>query len=177
MRIWDFSSVQTGGTVSFCQFIFCPPSGNRQPDTVPFRLYASGYADRAMEHPVEGLFSHVRDHLFQGDDADSDLDSMRENYSLCLLPLTGGIDADRVRQLAGCMAVRERADIIHAVFSTRPEESGSIIKRELGVQNASCRRADLEEMFIELVGGSCIRISLGIFQALYPTPPIRDCRI
>lgn len=84
---------------------------------------------------------------------DSDLDSMRENYSLCILPLTGGIVPDRVRQLAGCMAVRERADVMHAVFSTRPEESGSIIERELGVPNASCRRADLEEMFIELVGG------------------------
>ncbi len=84
---------------------------------------------------------------------DSDLDSMRENYSLCLLPLTEGIDSDRVRQLAGCMAVRERAEIMHAVFSSRPEESGSIIERELGVKDVNCRRADLEEMFIELVGG------------------------
>jgi hypothetical protein len=84
---------------------------------------------------------------------DSDLDSMRENYSICLLPLTGGIGSDRVRQLAGCMAARERAEVMHAVFSMRPEESGSIIEKELGVKGVSCRRADLEEMFIELVGG------------------------
>jgi ABC-2 type transport system ATP-binding protein len=84
---------------------------------------------------------------------DSDLDSMRENYSICLLPLTDGLDAEKVRQLAGCMAARERAEVMHAVFSTRPEESSSILERELGIEGSSCRRAGLEEMFIELVGG------------------------
>jgi ABC-2 type transport system ATP-binding protein len=84
---------------------------------------------------------------------DSDLDSMRENYSICLLPLAEGIDAERVRQLAGCMAARERAEVMHAVFSSRPEESSTIIERELGISKTNCRRADLEEMFIELVGG------------------------
>jgi ABC-2 type transport system ATP-binding protein len=84
---------------------------------------------------------------------DSDLDSMRENYSLCLLPLAEGVEAGRVRQLAGCMAARERAEVMHAVFSTRPEESRDLITREFGVPDANCRRADLEEMFIELVGG------------------------
>jgi len=84
---------------------------------------------------------------------DSDLDSMRENYSLCLLPLSEGLDAERVRQLAGCLAARERTEVMHAVFSARPEESRSILEREFGIPNSNCRRVDLEEMFIELVGG------------------------
>jgi ABC-2 type transport system ATP-binding protein len=84
---------------------------------------------------------------------DSELDGLREEYSIALVPLTSGVGADRLVALDSCLASRERTDVIHAVFHREPEETCGIIARELGITTANCRSVDLEEMFIELVGG------------------------
>jgi ABC-2 type transport system ATP-binding protein len=84
---------------------------------------------------------------------DSDLDRLHEDYSICLVPFAPGIDIDRLTGLPGCLAARERREAMHAVFSMPPVESAALIEREAGVRGSSCRGSDLEEMFIELVGG------------------------
>lgn len=84
---------------------------------------------------------------------DSNLDSLREDYSLALVPLTAGVSAERLAALDSCLAARERTDVVHAVFHHEPEKACEVIAGELGVTTANCRSVDLEEMFIELVGG------------------------
>ncbi len=84
---------------------------------------------------------------------DSELDALREDYSLAVLPLDAGVGGDRLLSLESCMAVRERAEVIHAVFRMKPEAAETFLERELGVARTNCRSVDLEEMFIELVGG------------------------
>ncbi len=83
----------------------------------------------------------------------SELDELRESYSLALL--NGGADVDRERLLAldGCFAVRERAGSLHAIFQLDPEESQAVLERELGAIDVRATRIALEEMFIELLGG------------------------
>ena len=84
---------------------------------------------------------------------DSGLDTLREDYSIALLPLNAGASAERLLALDACMAARERADVIHAVFRRTPEEAETVIRKELDISGTVCRRVDLEEMFIEMVGG------------------------
>jgi hypothetical protein len=52
-----------------------------------------------------------------------------------------------------CIAVRERSDALHAVFSLPPDGARDLLGREFGISGAHCRTAALEEMFIELVEG------------------------
>ena len=84
---------------------------------------------------------------------DSDMDGLREEYSIARLPLATGVGMDRILALEACMAARERARALHAVFKLDPSRAKSLIETELNISNTSCHRADLEEMFIELVGG------------------------
>jgi len=84
---------------------------------------------------------------------DSPLDDLRENHSLALVPRGPRATRDALIALEGCLAARERADVLHAVFRFDPEGTRALLERELGVASAHCRNVALEEMFIELVGG------------------------
>jgi ABC-2 type transport system ATP-binding protein len=84
---------------------------------------------------------------------DSELDRLREGYSLALLPLDAGVGGDRLLMFEDCLAVRERTRALHAVFKLPSDMSRELIAREFGVSNVNSRSVDLEEMFIELVGG------------------------
>jgi ABC-2 type transport system ATP-binding protein len=84
---------------------------------------------------------------------DSDIDRLREDYSIALVPYVNGNLTAKLAAHADCMAVRERSDAMHAVFRLNPEETGRRLERDLGVQGAVCRNAALEEMFIEMVEG------------------------
>lgn len=84
---------------------------------------------------------------------DNPLDELRETFTVALVPVGAGADRARVRALPGCMGVREREDALHAVFRLDARAAGEVVERELGVRGSRCRSVDLEEMFIELVGG------------------------
>lgn len=84
---------------------------------------------------------------------DRGLDELREDHSVVLVPYDSGITRESILALEGCLGARERGDAIHAVFGMEPARCGSVIRRELGVENPNCRNVALEEMFIELVGG------------------------
>jgi ABC-2 type transport system ATP-binding protein len=84
---------------------------------------------------------------------DSDLDKLREEYSIALVPYVNGDLTGRLAGHGDCIAVRERSDAMHAVFRLDPEETNKALERDLGVRGAVCRSAALEEMFIEMVEG------------------------
>jgi ABC-2 type transport system ATP-binding protein len=84
---------------------------------------------------------------------DSDLDSLRESFSLALVPPGDGVDRRRLLLVDGCIGVRERDDALHAVFRLPPDGARAAIEQALGARAANCCSIALEEMFIELAGG------------------------
>ena len=84
---------------------------------------------------------------------DSQLDDLREHYSLALVPHNGGASRSKLISLESCLGVRDRADALHAIFSLEPETTARLLESELGVDDILCSRIALEEMFIELAGG------------------------
>ncbi|MGD8376720.1 MAG: ABC transporter ATP-binding protein [Acidobacteriota bacterium] len=84
---------------------------------------------------------------------DSELDELREEFSVALLPAGVAPGREAVLSLPGCMAVRERAGAMHAVFRLGPAQARSLLERKLDVAETRCRNVNLEEMFIEIVGG------------------------
>jgi ABC-2 type transport system ATP-binding protein len=85
---------------------------------------------------------------------DTELDELRENYSLALVPHNAQTSLAVLQGLEGCVGVRERSDALHAVFELEPEGAEALLGRELGVSDVRCTRIALEEMFIELAGGN-----------------------
>jgi ABC-2 type transport system ATP-binding protein len=84
---------------------------------------------------------------------DSELDNLRETYSLALIPMRPGLGAEQLLALDRCLGVRTRSDAIHAVFQIEPEECQKTLQRQLGLNDVRCTTVALEEMFIELAGG------------------------
>jgi ABC-2 type transport system ATP-binding protein len=85
---------------------------------------------------------------------DSALDDLHEGYCLALVPNSAEADPRRLLAVDGCLCVRRREDAVHAVFEHEPATCAQLIQRELGVGGVRCRPIELEEMFIELVGGN-----------------------
>ena len=85
---------------------------------------------------------------------DAALDDLRENYLLAVLPLDGGIGAEQLAAVPGCLRVRRHHHTLHAVFEGRAAEISSRLEAELGVVDASCRHVPLEDLFVELLGAS-----------------------
>ncbi len=85
---------------------------------------------------------------------DSDLDDIREGYCLALLP--AGMPGIGERLLADprCLCVRERTDAVRAVFELGPDECSAHLRKNFELTDAQCRPLPLEEMFIELAGGT-----------------------
>jgi ABC-2 type transport system ATP-binding protein len=84
---------------------------------------------------------------------DTELDTLRERYSLALVPRGPGVSRDRLLKIGDCVGARERSDSVHAIFRLEPERTSKALERELGVSDARCTRVPLEQMFIELAGG------------------------
>ena len=84
---------------------------------------------------------------------DTQLDELRENYSLALVQPNGVRSRDQVAALDDCIGVRERADALHAIFELEPSRVKDLLDRQMGITDVRCTRIALEEMFIELAGG------------------------
>ena len=84
---------------------------------------------------------------------DSELDELREHYSLALVPHSGGTSRITLLSLEGCLGARERSDALHAVFNLEPESTSRLLETELGITDLLCSRIALEDMFVELAGG------------------------
>ncbi len=85
---------------------------------------------------------------------DSELDSLREDYSVVLVPHTCDGERDRLAGMDACLGVRRRADAMHAVFALAPDAARAALERELGITGTRARSVPLEEMFVELMGGN-----------------------
>jgi ABC-2 type transport system ATP-binding protein len=84
---------------------------------------------------------------------DSSMDELHESFSIALVPHRPQGTSDALLALPECLGVRVRTDAVHAVFRLDPEDACAVIAERLGVTDALCRTAGLEEMFIEIAGG------------------------
>ena len=83
---------------------------------------------------------------------DSELDSLREDYCLALVPHgANGLPA-RLFGDERCLGGRERPEAIHAIFHLAPDECAAYLERELGLNGTRCTPIPLEEIFITLAG-------------------------
>jgi ABC-2 type transport system ATP-binding protein len=84
---------------------------------------------------------------------DRELDALREEFTLALVPRTSGAARADLLALEGCVGVRERGEALHAVFRMDPDAAAAAVREGLGVNGVRCTTLALEEMFIELTGG------------------------
>jgi ABC-2 type transport system ATP-binding protein len=83
---------------------------------------------------------------------DRNLDSLRENTSIALIPKATALDASAIEQLPGCLHVRQSADEWHALIEGTPEDAQLRLETLLKLDGIRCARIPLEELFIEMVG-------------------------
>jgi ABC-2 type transport system ATP-binding protein len=85
---------------------------------------------------------------------DEDLDHLREDTCVALVPRTAAASAADLESVAGCMRVRPVFDDWHAVFRGNPADVQASLRQALGASGIRCDRLPLEELFIEMVGGT-----------------------
>lgn len=84
---------------------------------------------------------------------DHALDQLREGHCLALIPHSDPERPGQLRAHAACLGVRRRSDAWHAIFRADAASCPDLLARELGIRDVRCTTVDLEEMFVELVGG------------------------
>jgi len=85
---------------------------------------------------------------------DAELDTLRESYTVAVMPVNAGIDPGTVAASASCLRIHERQGTLRAVFKGDVEATRALLERELAVQDASVAQVPLEELFVELLGGT-----------------------
>ncbi len=84
---------------------------------------------------------------------DSALDDIRERFSLVLIPRGDSSRQGELSALPSTLSVRERGDVLRAVFRLDPDECRLLLEGQYGINDAVCAAIGLEDMFVELVGG------------------------
>ncbi len=88
---------------------------------------------------------------------DRELDTLREETCLAIVPRASAGDSARIEaqigRMGGFLGMRVIHDDWHAVFNGAPEAVRQELQTELGVNGIRCAGLPLEELFIELVGG------------------------
>jgi ABC-2 type transport system ATP-binding protein len=85
---------------------------------------------------------------------DSDLDRLREDMCVAMVPRASAPTSAAIESTAGCLRVRPVFDDWHAVFQGAPEAVEQRLRGALHANGIRCARVPLEELFIEMVGGS-----------------------
>jgi ABC-type multidrug transport system ATPase subunit len=75
-----------------------------------------------------------------------------EACCLAILPPQPAEKLNRLRHLEGFVRTRKRETSHHAVFARPPDEIAARLESDLGIADARCSAASLEEIFIALVG-------------------------
>ncbi|MBP7147516.1 MAG: ABC transporter ATP-binding protein [Acidobacteria bacterium] len=83
---------------------------------------------------------------------DQALEELQEGFTLALIEQRPGLTREQLLALPACVAVRERAGVLRAVFHLDPRRAEREISDIAGAAGA-CRTIALEDMFVELVGG------------------------
>lgn len=84
---------------------------------------------------------------------DSELDRIRENTCVAIVPRSSAPDVAALSGIPGCLRVRAVYEDWHAVVEGTPETVHGRLTDALGSNGIRCVRVPLEELFIELVGG------------------------
>lgn len=84
---------------------------------------------------------------------DRELDTLREDLSVAIVPGDAAPDAAVLERLPGCLRVRRVFGDWHAVFQAAPEIARLQVEETLGIDHVRCITVPLEELFVELVGG------------------------
>jgi ABC-2 type transport system ATP-binding protein len=85
-----------------------------------------------------------------------DLDRIREDLCVAMIPRARVPDGAMVERTAGCLRVRPVFEDWHAVFHGEPEEVLKKLEPLLDGAHIRCVRVPLEELFVELVGSKHI---------------------
>lgn len=83
----------------------------------------------------------------------AELDALREQYCVAIIPRGAGFDEAAIARLPQCLRVRAVGDAFHAVFNGDAYVVRGQLRDTLGAADARCERVPLEELFVELVGG------------------------
>jgi ABC-2 type transport system ATP-binding protein len=83
---------------------------------------------------------------------DSELDELREQVCIALIPRSSAPTSASIADAPGCLRVRPLRDDWHAVFRGSPEEVELRLRARIGADGVRCARVPLEELFIEMVG-------------------------
>lgn len=83
---------------------------------------------------------------------DRDLDALREDTCIAIIPRTFAPDAAAIERIPGCLRVRPVFDDWHAVLEGTPEKVRWRLEESFGINGIRCARVPLEELFIEMVG-------------------------
>ena len=84
---------------------------------------------------------------------DREVDSLREDFCVAMVPRDSAPDAALLRRVPGCLRVRPVFEEWHAVFQGPPAAVQAQLKEALGTNGIRCVPVPLEELFIELLGG------------------------
>jgi ABC-2 type transport system ATP-binding protein len=84
---------------------------------------------------------------------DRDLDRLREETCMALVPRASDPDGAGIGRTPGCLGVRLVFDEWHAVFDGAADSVHRELRESLGVNGIRCVTVPLEDLFIELVGG------------------------
>ena len=85
---------------------------------------------------------------------DRELDRIREDFCLAMVPRSALPDAAPLERAPGCLRVRSSFDAWHAVFEKPPEAVAAELPALLGVDGIRCVRMALEDFFVEMAGGN-----------------------
>jgi ABC-2 type transport system ATP-binding protein len=83
---------------------------------------------------------------------DTDLDTLREGYSVAALPTD--VDEARLQRLPACVSLRRRPGGLYATLALPPEEAAALIREAVSGASPQCRTLPLEDLFIEMVEGT-----------------------
>lgn len=84
---------------------------------------------------------------------DRDLDQLREDVCVAMVPRASFPDAAALERLPGCLRVRPMFDDWHVILEGEPEDARARLRAVTEADSVRCLRVPLEELFIELVGG------------------------
>jgi len=84
---------------------------------------------------------------------DRDMDDLKEENTLVIIPEIEGIDRSSIKDLPQCLSVRKRGDLYHSVFHLPVEETRQCVEDKFSLRGLQAKSMGLEELFIEVTGG------------------------
>jgi ABC-2 type transport system ATP-binding protein len=88
---------------------------------------------------------------------DRQLDQIREEHCVAMIPRAAVPDSAAIENLPGCLRARPVFEDWHCVFQGTPDVVRLLLADQLGLPGVRCVSVPLEELFVELVGNERLR--------------------